>query len=49
MSPRVGECGEVKPLEGCSRRETECEMRDIVVLAKPEAKCDLTLGRMKWG
>ena len=28
MSPRVSECGEVKSLEGRSRRETECEMRD---------------------
>ena len=49
MSPRVSGYGKVKPLEGRSRRETECEMRDPVVLTRPEANGDLSLGRMKWG
>ena len=36
MSPRVSECGEVKPLKGRSRRETECEMRVQSYLLNPK-------------
>ena len=38
----------LRPLKAAAEGKPSAKCA-IVVLIKPEAKCDLTMGRMKWG
>ena len=49
MSLRVVLHGEVKPLKGRSRSESECEQRDLSRVEQTRSQRDLAMARLKSG